>query len=163
MLATCRWHVGDVSKSCQIWVNMLVGADTKSTPTQEFCIGNHWQIVDTVGHTDTVVHTPRGGNTVGKLNRSKLSGHVNILRLVRHWYTGGAAAVANFFGSRQRWVWPPWWRWRRWRPGSSSSGGRGGGGQRLAAKAASNKTVNGRMMACDDESGRRTTTQQPIK
>jgi hypothetical protein len=81
---------------------MRVGANTKSTPLQEFCIGNHQQIVDTVVRTDTVVHTPRGGNTVGKLNKSKLSGHVNILRLVRRWYAGGAAAVANFFGSR-RW------------------------------------------------------------
>jgi hypothetical protein len=93
-------HVGDVSKSCQIWVDMRVGVNTKSTPTQDFCIGNHRQIVDTVVRTDTVVHTPWGGNTVGKLNKSKSSGHVNILRLVRRWYTGGAAAVANFFGSR---------------------------------------------------------------
>jgi hypothetical protein len=73
---------------------MRVGADTKSTPTQEFCVENHQQIVDTVVRTDTVVHTPRGGNTVGKLNKSKLSGHVNVLRLVRHWCAGGAAAVA---------------------------------------------------------------------
>jgi hypothetical protein len=36
---------------------MRVGADTKSTPTQEFCIGNHQQIVDTVVHTDTVICT----------------------------------------------------------------------------------------------------------
>jgi hypothetical protein len=102
MLATCWQHVGDVSKSCKIWVNMHVGADTKSTPTQEFCVRNHQRIVDTVVHTDTVEHTPRDGNTVGKLNKSKSSGHVNVLKLVRHWYTGGAAAVANFFGSRQR-------------------------------------------------------------
>jgi hypothetical protein len=74
----------------------------KSTLTQEFCIGNHQQIVDTVVCTDTVVHTPRGGNTVGNLKKSKLSGHVNALSLVRRWYAGGAAAVANFFGSRQR-------------------------------------------------------------
>jgi hypothetical protein len=100
MLATCQQHVGNVLKSCQIWVDMRVGADTKSTPTQEFCVGNHQQIVDTVVRTDTVVHTPRGGNTVGKLNKSKLSGHVNALRLVHCWYAGGAAAVANFFGSR---------------------------------------------------------------
>ena len=57
MLATCRRHVGDVSKSHQIWVNMCVSADTKSTPTQEFFIGNHQQIVDTVVHTDTVIFT----------------------------------------------------------------------------------------------------------
>ena len=100
MLVTCRPHVGNVLKCCQIWVNMHVGANTKSTPTQEFCVGNHQQIVDTVVCTDTVVHTPRGGNTVGKLNKSKSSGHVNVLRLVRRWYAGGAAAVANFFGSR---------------------------------------------------------------
>jgi hypothetical protein len=81
---------------------MHVGADTKSTPTQEFCIRNNQQIVDTVVRTDTVVHTPRGENTVGKLNKSKMSGHVNVLMLVRRWYAGGAAAVANFFGSR-RW------------------------------------------------------------
>jgi hypothetical protein len=80
---------------------MPVGADTKSAPTQEFCIGNHQQIVDTVVRTDTVVHTPRGGNTVGKINKSKLSGHANVLRLVQHWYAGGGAAVANFFDSRQ--------------------------------------------------------------
>jgi hypothetical protein len=79
---------------------MHVGADTKSTPTQEFCIGNHQQIVDTVVCKDTVVHTPRGGNTVGKLNKSKSSGHVNVLRLVCCWYAGGTAAVINFFGSR---------------------------------------------------------------
>ncbi len=91
-----------MSKSRQIWVDMRVGASTKSTLTQEFCVGNHRQIVDTVVRTDTVVHTPRGENTVGKLNKSKLSGHENILRLVRHWYAGGAAAVANFFGSRRR-------------------------------------------------------------
>ncbi len=102
MLATCWQHVSDVSKSPQIWVDMRVGANTKSTPTQEFCIGNHQQIVDTVVRTDTAVHTPRGGNTVGKLNKSKSSGHVNVLRLMRRWYAGGAAAVANFFGSRRR-------------------------------------------------------------
>jgi hypothetical protein len=81
---------------------MRVCAGTKSILTQQFCVGNHQQIVDTVVRTDTVVHTPRGGNTVGKLNKFKPSGHVNILRLVHHWYAGGAAAVANFFGSRQR-------------------------------------------------------------
>ncbi len=75
---------------------MRVGAITKSTPTQKFCVGNHQQIVDTVVCTDTVVHTPRGGNTVGKFNESKLSQHVNVLRLVRRWYADGAAAVANF-------------------------------------------------------------------
>ncbi len=57
MLATCWQHVGDVSKSCQIWVDMHVGANTKSTPTQECCVGNHQQIVDTVVHTDTVICT----------------------------------------------------------------------------------------------------------
>ncbi len=163
MSATCWQHVGKLSKSCQIRVNMRVGADTKSTLTQGFCIRNHQQIVDTVVCTDTVVHTPRGGNNVDKLNKSKSSGHVNVLRLVRHWYTGGAAAVASFFRSRQRWVWPPWWQWRRWRPGSCGSGGRGGGGQRLAAKMAGNKSVDSRMTACNDESRRRTTTQQPTK
>ncbi len=100
MAATCWRHVGNVLKSCQIWVNMRVGVNTKSTPTQEFCIGNHRKIVDTVVCTDSVVHTPRGENTVGKLNKSKLSGHVNVLRLVCRWYANGAAAVANFFGSR---------------------------------------------------------------
>ncbi len=100
MSATCQQHIGDLLKSRQIWVNMRVGADTKSTPTQEFCIGNHQQIVDIVVRTDTVVHTPRGGNTVGNFNKSKSSEHVNILRLVRHWYAGGAVAIANFFGSR---------------------------------------------------------------
>jgi hypothetical protein len=57
MLATCRQHVGDMSKSRQIWVDMWVGADTKSTPTQEFCVGNHQQIVDTVVRTDTIIRT----------------------------------------------------------------------------------------------------------
>jgi hypothetical protein len=79
---------------------MRVGANTKSTPTQEFCVGNHRQIVNTVVRTDTVVHTPRGGNTVGTLNKPKSSGHVNVLRLVRCWCAGGAAAVANFSSSR---------------------------------------------------------------
>ena len=36
---------------------MQLFADTKSTPTQEFCIGNHQQIVDTVVCTDTVIRT----------------------------------------------------------------------------------------------------------
>ncbi len=80
---------------------MRVGTNTKSTLTQKICVGNHRQIVDTVLRTDTVVHPPRGGNTVVKLNKSKSSGYENVLRLVRHWYAGGAAAVANFFGSRQ--------------------------------------------------------------
>jgi hypothetical protein len=102
MLVTCRRHVGDTSKSHQIWVDMRVGVDTKSASTQEFCVGNHRQIVDNVVCTDTVVHTPRGENTVGKLNKSKSSGRVNVLRLVCHSYAGGAAAVANFFGSRRR-------------------------------------------------------------
>ncbi len=39
------------------WVDMHVGANTKSTPTQEFCIGNHQQIVDTVVGTDTIICT----------------------------------------------------------------------------------------------------------
>jgi hypothetical protein len=73
---------------------------TKSTSTQEFCVRNHQQILDTVVRTDTVVHTPRVGNTVGKLNESKSFVNVNVLRLVCHWYAGGATAVANFFGSR---------------------------------------------------------------
>ncbi len=81
---------------------MRVSANKKSYSTQEICVKNQRQIVDTVVRTDTVVHTPKGETTVGKVNKSKLSGHVNVLRLVRHWYTGGAAAVANFFGSR-RW------------------------------------------------------------
>jgi hypothetical protein len=100
MSATCQQHVGKVSKTCQILVDMRVGADTKVPRHKNFCIGNHQQIVDTVVRTDTVVHTPRDGNTVGKLNKSKLSRHVNVLRFVCHWYAGGAAAVANFFGSR---------------------------------------------------------------
>jgi hypothetical protein len=102
MLASCWRHIGGVLKSCQIWVDMRVGANTKSTLTQEFCVGNHQQIVDIVVRTDTVVHTPRGGNTVGKLNKSKSSGHVNVLKLAHRWYAGGAAAVANFFGNRRR-------------------------------------------------------------
>ncbi len=36
---------------------MRVGANTKSTLTQEFCVGNHQQIVDTVVPTDTVIRT----------------------------------------------------------------------------------------------------------
>ena len=57
MAATCWRHVGNVLKSRQIWVNMRVGVNTKSTPTQEFCAGNHQQIVDTIVHTDTVTRT----------------------------------------------------------------------------------------------------------
>ncbi len=53
MLATCRQYVGNVSKCRQFLVDMRVGADTKMTPTQEFCVGNHRQIVDTVVRTDT--------------------------------------------------------------------------------------------------------------
>jgi hypothetical protein len=36
---------------------MHVGADTKSTPTEELCVGYHRQIVDTVVCTDTVIQT----------------------------------------------------------------------------------------------------------
>jgi hypothetical protein len=36
---------------------MRVGANIKITPTLEFCIRNHQQIVDTVLHTDTVIRT----------------------------------------------------------------------------------------------------------
>ncbi len=75
-------HVGNASKCCQFWVDMRVGANTKITPTQEYCVGDHQQIVETVVRTDTVAHTPRGGNTVDKLNKSKSSEHVNGLRLV---------------------------------------------------------------------------------
>ncbi len=57
MLATCRQHIGNVSKSHQFWVNMRVRADTKITPTHEFCIRDHKQIVDTVVRTDTVIRT----------------------------------------------------------------------------------------------------------
>jgi hypothetical protein len=66
----CWRHVDDTS------ANMHVGANTKITSTQEFCVGDHRQIVETIVHTDTVVHTPRGGNTVDKLNKSKSSRHV---------------------------------------------------------------------------------------
>jgi hypothetical protein len=39
-------------------------------------------------------------DTVDKLNKSKLSGLVNIfLRWCCHWYTGGGADVASFFGN----------------------------------------------------------------
>ncbi len=46
-----------MSKRRQIWFDMRVNANTKSTPTQEFCVGNHQQIVDTVVPTDTVICT----------------------------------------------------------------------------------------------------------
>ena len=36
---------------------MHVGANTKSTPTQEFCVGNHQQFVDIVVRTATVIRT----------------------------------------------------------------------------------------------------------
>ncbi len=71
-----------MSKCRQFLVNMRVGANTKITPTEELCIRDHQHIVDTVLRTDTAVHTPRGGNTVDKLNKSKSSGHVNVLTLV---------------------------------------------------------------------------------
>jgi hypothetical protein len=73
MLATCRQHVGNVSKSCKIWVDTRLFADTKSTPTQEFCVGNHQQIVDTVVCTDTLISTycstyiPQGVVAIQKL------------------------------------------------------------------------------------------------
>jgi hypothetical protein len=82
MPATFWQHIGNVSKCRQFWVDMRVGANTKITLTQEFYVGDHRQIVDTVVCTDTVVNTPRVGNTVDKLNKSKSSGHVNVLRLV---------------------------------------------------------------------------------
>ena len=41
----------------QFWVNMRVGAGTKITPTEKFCIKNHQQIVDTAVRTDTVICT----------------------------------------------------------------------------------------------------------
>jgi hypothetical protein len=73
MSATCQQHVSDVSKCLQIWVDMRVGADTKNTLTQEFCVRNHQQIVDTVVRTDTVIHTycstylPQGVATIQRL------------------------------------------------------------------------------------------------
>ncbi len=82
MLATCPRHVSNVLKCRQFLVNMHVGANTKTTPTQELCVGDHQKIVDNVVRTDTVGHTPRGRNTVDKLNKFKLSGHVNVLTLV---------------------------------------------------------------------------------
>jgi hypothetical protein len=54
----------------------------KNNRTQKSYIVDHQQIVDTVVPLDTVVHTPRGGNTVDKLNKSKLAGRVNVLTLV---------------------------------------------------------------------------------
>ncbi len=57
MLATCWQHSGDVLKCPQFWVDKRVGANTKITLTEEFCVGNHQQIVDTVVHTDTVICT----------------------------------------------------------------------------------------------------------
>jgi hypothetical protein len=57
MSGTCRQHVSNVSKCRQFWVNMRVGANTKITPTEEFCVGNHQQTVDTVVCTDTVIRT----------------------------------------------------------------------------------------------------------
>jgi hypothetical protein len=82
----CWQHVGNTSATCQkvtkFGLTCVSVPTQKSTPTQEFCIGNHQQIVDTVVCTDTVVHTPWGGNTVGNLNKSKSSGHVNVSRLV---------------------------------------------------------------------------------
>jgi hypothetical protein len=56
MLATCQQYVCDVSKCCQFWADMRVGA-IKKKPTQEFCIGDHQQIVDTVVRADTVIRT----------------------------------------------------------------------------------------------------------
>jgi hypothetical protein len=100
---------------------MRVGANTKSKLTQEFCVGNHQQIVDTVVRTDTVVHTPRGGNTVSKLNKSKSSGHVNVLRLVRHWYAGGALQISSAVDDGEF---------------DHRGGGGGGGGPEAAAAAA---------------------------
>jgi hypothetical protein len=100
---------------------MHVGADTKITLTKKNCVIEHQQIVDTVIHTYIVVHTPKGGNTVNKLNKSKSSGHVNILTLVLPlvpWW------IASFF-----WQWTmmsltmvvvvavvvAWWQWQWWR------------------------------------------------
>jgi hypothetical protein len=61
----CWRHVGDTSATCRKFAKFGSTCDflvkTKTTLTQEFCIGNHRQIVDTVVRTDTVVHTPRGG------------------------------------------------------------------------------------------------------
>jgi hypothetical protein len=57
MLATCRQHVGNVSKCCQFWVNMHVVQTQKINLTQQFCVGDHRQIVDTVARTDTVIRT----------------------------------------------------------------------------------------------------------
>ncbi len=61
----------------------------KKYPDAIICVGYHRQIVDTVVRADTVVHTARGANTVDKLNKYKLSGHVNVLSLVLplvHWW-----------------------------------------------------------------------------
>jgi hypothetical protein len=128
MLATCQQHVGNIPKCCKYWVDMRVGADTKITLTQEFCVGDHQKIVDTVVPTDTVLHTPTGGNTVGKLNQSKLSQHVNVLRLVLplvHWWyccccfflwqwtmvssTTVVAVTAVAAWPQRQWHWGRWW------------------------------------------------------
>jgi hypothetical protein len=57
ILATFWQHDSNMLKCPQFWVDMGVGADTIITPAQEFCVRNHQQIVDTVVHKDTVIHT----------------------------------------------------------------------------------------------------------
>jgi hypothetical protein len=55
---------------------------------KNFCVRDYQQIVHTVVRTDTVVHTPRGGNTVDKLNKPKMSGHV-----CKHFVVGAAVGT----------------------------------------------------------------------
>jgi hypothetical protein len=65
--------------------------------------------------------TSHTSNTIDKLNKSKLSGLVNVLHWFCHWYAGGGAAVTSFFGNDN--------------DEFDNGGGGGGGGGPMAAAA----------------------------
>jgi hypothetical protein len=162
-----------MSATCQnvsnFWLTCVLVLTQKITPTQEIFVGDLLQIVDTVICTYAIVHTPRGGNTVDKLNKSKSSVHVNVLMLVLLLVCWWCCCCCLFL-----------WQWTTVSltmvvvvamvvPGGSGSGsgsGGGGGGSnggQLAVKVAGNKSIDGCMTACNDESRWQTTIQQPTK
>ncbi len=80
---------GNMSTTCRQRVEMstILGRHAcwcrhKNYPNARMLCRGSPTIVDAGIRTYAVVHTPRGGNTVDKLNKSKLSGHVNFLTLV---------------------------------------------------------------------------------
>jgi len=115
-------------------------------------------------------------DTVDKLNKSKLTGNVNVNKMVLPWVTCWwwnccfcLAENANNQPSQSVVMAGGGWRQERHRLNSSTSlsqpclptNHHPFFADNLSAKAAGNKSIDGCMTACDDEIGWRTTTQQP--